>query len=211
MRHGCVHMGQMDFIRSIFVNFFFQNYLGSISLITRYRCIGWSIPLFVHSTLILKQWRHWDQHVYSCTVWSCCLYQKAFRDKQCNFWPGFNVNVQPGQCFCSRLFSVKQITFEIYIILCEYLITVLFRILKIKINLVKLTFQTAFSSRQVMGMSLTKVWVMENIPRWIWSFSCNWLAENKRKWAGHGLSSSYTMGCPPVRGDNLTYRWTNMV
>ena len=118
--HGYLHMGQMDFISSIFVRLFFQNYLGSISLITRYRCIGWSIPLFVHSTLILKQWRHWDQHVYSCAIWSCCLYQKAFRDKQCNFWPGFNVNVQPGQCFCSRLFSVKQLTFEISIILCEY-------------------------------------------------------------------------------------------
>ena len=118
--HGCVHMGQMDFISSILLDFFFQNYLGSISLITHYRCIGWSILLLVHSTLILKQWRHWDQHVYSCAVWSCCLYQKAFRDKQCNFWPGFNVNVQPGQCFCSRLFSVKQLTFEIYVILCEY-------------------------------------------------------------------------------------------
>ena len=37
------------------------------------------------------------------------------------------------------------------------LITVLFRVLKIKINLVKLTFWTAISSHQVMGMSLTKV------------------------------------------------------
>ena len=69
----------------------------------------------------------------------------------------------------------------------KFFITVLFRVLKIKINLVKLTFWTAISSHQVMGMSLTKVWVMENIPCWIWSFSCNWLAENKRKWAGHGL------------------------
>ena len=54
-------------------------------------------------------------------------------------------------------------------------------------NLVKLTFGTATSSHQVMWMSLKKVWVMQNIPRWIWSFSCNWLAENKKKWAGHGL------------------------
>ena len=30
--HGCVHMGHMDFIRSIFVIFFFQSYLGSISV-----------------------------------------------------------------------------------------------------------------------------------------------------------------------------------
>ena len=65
--------------------------------------------------------------------------------------------------FCSRLFSVNQLTFEIYIILCQY--SVLFSVLKMKINLVKLTFWTAISSHQVMGMSLTKVWVMENIPR----------------------------------------------
>ena len=40
--------------------------------------------------------------------------------------------------FCSRHFSVKQLTFEIYIILCHFiLITVLFRVLKIKINVVK--------------------------------------------------------------------------
>ena len=28
------------------------------------------------------------------------------------------------------------------------------------------------------------------------------MVENKRKWAGHGLSNSYTMGCPPIRGEN---------
>ena len=37
-------MGQMDFISSIFVRFIFQNYLGSISLITRNRCIDRSVP-----------------------------------------------------------------------------------------------------------------------------------------------------------------------
>ena len=67
--------------------------------------------------------------------------------------------------FCSRLFSVKQLTFESYIICVNILITVLFRVLNINLNLVKLTFWTAISSHQVMGMSLTKVWVMENIPR----------------------------------------------
>ena len=40
-----------------------------------------------------------------------------------------------------------------------------FRVLRIKLNSKKLTFWTAISSHQVMGMSLTKVWVMENIPR----------------------------------------------
>ena len=92
-------MGQMDFISSIFVRFLFQNYFGNISLITRYICIGWSVPTVCASILIFKQWKHSDQYVYSCNVWSWCLYQKAFRDEQCNFWPGFNVHVQPGQCF----------------------------------------------------------------------------------------------------------------
>ena len=34
-------MGQMDFIMSIVVIFLFKNYLGSISVTTRYRCIGY--------------------------------------------------------------------------------------------------------------------------------------------------------------------------
>ena len=67
--------------------------------------------------------------------------------------------------FCSRLFSVKQLTFESYIILCQHSYHSLFRVLKINLNSVKLTFWTAISSHQVMGMSLTQVWVMENIPR----------------------------------------------
>ena len=41
-----------------------------------------------------------------------------------------------GVFFCSRNFSVKQLTFEIV----NILITDLFRVLKIKINLVKLKF-----------------------------------------------------------------------
>ena len=49
--------------------------------------------------------------------------------------------------FCSRQFSVKK--FEIYIIFVNIRITVFFRVLKIKINLVKLTFPTAISSHQV--------------------------------------------------------------
>ena len=68
--------------------------------------------------------------------------------------------------FCSRLFSVNQLTFEIYIILCQYSDHSFILGSKNKnINLVKLTFWTAISSHQVMGMSLTKMWVMENIPR----------------------------------------------
>ena len=74
----------------------------------------------MHSTLILKQWRHSGQHVYSCAVWSCCLYQK-------HFWASSVISdhVPMYMCslvsvFCLRLVSVKQLTFEIYIILCQY-------------------------------------------------------------------------------------------
>ena len=67
--------------------------------------------------------------------------------------------------FCSRLFSVKQLTFEINIILCQYSYHSCIWGSVNKINLVKLTFLTAISSHQVMGMSVTKVWGMENIPR----------------------------------------------
>ena len=92
------------------------------------------------------------------------VFQKAFRDKQYTDQASMYMCSLVG-VFCSRHFSVKQLTFEIYIILCQIFITVLFRVLKIKINLVKLTFWTAISSHQAMGMSLTKVLAMENIPR----------------------------------------------
>ena len=36
---------------------------------------------------------------------------------------------------CSRQFSVKQLKFEIYIILCQYSITVFFRLLNGEINI----------------------------------------------------------------------------
>ena len=62
--------------------------------------------------------------------------------------------------FYSRLFSVKQLTFEMYIDLCQYSYHSFISGLKIKLHLVKLTFWTAISSHPVMGMSLTKVWVM---------------------------------------------------
>ena len=48
---------------------------------------------------------------------------------------------------------MKQLKFDIYIILCRYFITVVSRVL----NLVKLTFRTAISSHQVMGISLNSM------------------------------------------------------
>ena len=80
------------------------------------------------------------------------VFQKAFRDEQYTDQASMYMCSQVG-VFCSRHFSVKQLTFEIYIILCQIFITVLFRVSKIKINLVKLTFWTAISSHQVMEMS----------------------------------------------------------
>ena len=79
--------------------------------------------------------------------------------------------MQPGQCFLSRLFSVKQLTFEIYTILCQYSYHSFIKGSKNK-KMVKLTFWTANSSHQVVGMSLTKVWVMYvlfNVLRWLWN------------------------------------------
>ena len=158
-------MGQMDFISSIFVRFFFQNYLGSISLITRYRCICWSVPtvcVFYPDSQTVETLR-------SACIFMCRLVMLSFIK---HFGTSSVISDQTSMymcslviVFCCRHISVKQLTFEIYIILCQYFIKVLFRVLKIKINLVKLTFWTAISSHQVMGMSLTKVWVMENIPR----------------------------------------------
>ena len=57
--------------------------------------------------------------------------------------------------FCSHHFSVKHLKVTSF---CDnILIPALFRVL----NLVKLTFWTAISSHQAMGMRLIKVWVME--------------------------------------------------
>ena len=56
-----------------------------------------------------------------------------------------------GNVFYSRFSSVKQLTFEIYIILSKFYLG--------------LKFQTVISSHQDMEMSLTNVWVMDNMPR----------------------------------------------
>ena len=64
--------------------------------------------------------------------------------------------------FCSRHFSVKQLSFEI---LHHFVSIFLSQFRVLEINMVKLTFWTAISYHQGMAMSLTKVWVKENIPR----------------------------------------------
>ena len=158
-------MAQMDFISSIFVILFFQNYLGSkFSIITRYRCIGWSVPTvcaFYIDSQTVETLR--SACIYACAVWSGCLFQKAFWDKQCNFWPGFNVDMQPGRYFLqSPLFCEATIVCNLHHFIVNILITVLFRVLKLELNLVKFTFWTAIFSHQVMRLSLTKVWVIEH-------------------------------------------------
>ena len=85
----------------------------------------------MHSILIRKQWRHSDQRVYSCVVWSCCLYQIACWDKQSNFRPGLSVNVQPGQYFLqSPLFCKTVEIWNLHHFVTNILITVFFRVLK---------------------------------------------------------------------------------
>ena len=76
------------------------------------------------------------------------------------------------------------------------LITVYLRVLKIKLNFCEIKISNSNFLSSSYGNALKKLWGMENIPHWIWPISSNWLAENKRKWAGHGLSNSYTTGCP---------------
>ena len=175
----------MDFFGGFLLDFFFQNRLGSISLITHYRCISWSVPT-VYDFL---PWFSNSGDTQISVYIHVTSFKKAFWDNQCHFWPGFNVHVQPGQCFLqSPLFCETAIIWNLHQVVSIFF-QFLFRGLNIKLNLVKLTFWTAISSHKVVGMSLTKEWVMENIPRWIWSFSWNRLAENKRKWAGHGLNT----------------------
>ena len=121
----------------------------------------------MQSTLNLKQWRHSDQRVsIHVPVGQSVFFKKHFGTSSVIFDKVLMYMYSLVGVFCSLHFSVKQLTFEIYIILCQYSYhSFIFRVVKIKINLVKLTFWTAISSHQVMEMSLTKVWVMENIPR----------------------------------------------
>ena len=62
------------------------------------------LPLFVDSTLIDNQYKtHLDQRTYPCAVWSGCLYQIVFLNKQCNFWPG---------CKCASSSFLKYLHFH---------------------------------------------------------------------------------------------------
>ena len=111
-------MRQMDFISSIFVRFFFSKLSGKHFIdhkLQMYR-------LFVHSTLILKQWGHSVQRVIHIHVPfdHAVFFIKHFGTSsvisdQASIYVCSMVGV-----LCSRHFSVKQLRFEIYIILCQY-------------------------------------------------------------------------------------------
>ena len=164
--------GAIGFYKPYFCEIFFQNYLGSISLITCYRCIGWSVP----TVCAFYPDSQTAETLRSACIFMCRLVMrslsKAFSGKQCNFWTGFNVHVQPGQCFLSSpLFCETAYIWNLHHFVSIFF-SVLFKVLKLKLNLVKLTFWTAISSHQVMGMSLTKVWVMYrlfNVLCWLWN------------------------------------------
>ena len=70
--------------------------------------------------------------------------------------------------FCSRLFSVNQLTFEIYIILCQY-------------------------SDHKKENKFGEINILES------NFLSSSYGNESHKSVG---CNSYTMGCPPVRGDN---------
>ena len=78
-----------------------------------------------------------------------CLQKRTFRDTQCNFWPGFNVHVQPGRCFLQSPFSCETANiWNLHHFVSRFLSQVYLGFLKIKINLVKLTFWTAISGNE---------------------------------------------------------------
>ena len=120
----------------------------------------------MHSTLILKQWRHSDQRVsIHVPLGHAVFFKKYFGTSSViSYQASIIICSMVGVFFCSCNFSVKQLTFEIV----NIFITGLFRVLKTNINLVKLTFWTASSSHQVMGsVGYGKYTTL------IRSFSCN--------------------------------------
>ena len=84
--------------------------------------------------------------LWSACIYMCCLIMLSLSNSI------FNVHIQPGQCFMhSPLFLVtariRNLRHFVSIFSLQF-----FRVLKLKINLVKLTFRTAISSNQVMGV-----------------------------------------------------------
>ena len=109
-------MGQMDFISSIFVRFIFQNYLGSILHLQMYRLISLLCAFYPDSQTL--------ETLRSACIFMCRLVMLSFKKR---FGTSSVISDQASMymcglvsVFCSRLFSVNQLTYEIYIILCQY-------------------------------------------------------------------------------------------
>ena len=136
------------------VFFLFQNYLGITD-----HTLQMYMLISPHCLCILPDSQTVETLRSACTFMCqliVCLYQIAFWDKQRNFWPGFNVHVQPGQCFLQSPIYCE--TAEIWNL--HHFVSCSYRVLKIKLKLAKLTFRTAISSHQFMGMLSKKceVW-----------------------------------------------------
>ena len=96
----CVYMGQLDFISSIFVRFFSKIIWEAFhwSHVTDVR-VGLSVPTvcaFYPDSQTVETLR--SACIFMCRLVILSL-SKANLGKQCNFWTGFNVHVQPGQWF----------------------------------------------------------------------------------------------------------------
>ena len=114
--------------------------------------------LFVLSTLIHKQWRLAQISVYPHVFWSWWLHQIAFRHQQFKIWQASMYSLVSFSVFFLQfqLFRETAKNWNLHHFLSMSHI-VFFWVLKIKINLVKLTFQTAISSHQVMSFILNNV------------------------------------------------------
>ena len=142
--HSCAHMRQIDFISSIFDRFFPQNYLGLFTdhTLQMYRLVS------PHCLSILPYCANSGDSLRSAYIYMCrlvmVLYQIAFLGQTVySMYTCRLVSV-----FCSRQFSVKQLNLKLTSPCVNILITVFFRVLKINIILMVLTFLTA-SSHQV--------------------------------------------------------------
>ena len=112
-------MGQMDFISSIFVRFIFSKLSRKHFVdhtLQMYRLISLLCAFYPDSQTV--------ETLRSACIFMCRLVMLSFKKR---FGTSSVISDQASMymcslvsVFCSRLFSVNQLTFEIYIILCQY-------------------------------------------------------------------------------------------
>ena len=131
--------GKNGFNKQLFRWKYFKFAKLSESDVTYVWLIG--LIMFVHFTLANS-----GDPLRSALISICRLVMQSLSNNtwgtQCNFCPGFNIRTARPLFSAVATCTMKQLKFEIYIILCRYSYhTYLsFEILKIKVNLVKLTF-----------------------------------------------------------------------